>query len=282
MEKGIAVVYLIWLEYDIGLMKKFINSYKTFDSGAPHVLHLVFNGYHHPSQLTEYNNFIDQEMIRCEKHFLSGGQDIEAYFYVSKQIKAEYLMFLNSYSVFNASNWLKFYIDNYAKDVGAIGATGSFQSYFSSVFVKKQEPQLDEGLLQYYFRKSKLYFKAIFYWRFLFSPFPNIHLRTNAFFLKRDIFLSLYQFKIITKLNAYQFESGRKGMSAQLMQRGYKLLVLDRNGKTYEPSEWKQSRTFWTDDQELLLVSDNQTEGYQNSNQAERKELTLLAWGKST
>ena len=117
------------------------------------------------------------------------------------------------------------------------------------------------------------------YYPFLFKSFPNPHLRTNAFMIRRDVFLAVRYKPLTSKFRAYQCESGRNSVTNQVIKQGYDVYVVDRNGQVYESRKWPESRTFWIDKQENLLVEDNQTQLYHNATPDDKKKLTRLAWG---
>ena len=75
------------------------------------------------------------------------------------------------------------------------------------------------------------------------------------------------------------FESGRNSISRQLMRMGYKIFVIDKKGESFEEQSWVRSKTFWTGEQENLLVEDNQTRIYQKAEAQQKRQLSLLAWG---
>jgi hypothetical protein len=279
----IAVIYLAWLPYGISHFETFINSYIKYNAFYDHELIIVFNGLacNYPNKPEEYLAFLESVNIKAgECFYFQEGQDIEIYKNIAALLKTEFVLFFNTYSELLAEQWLEHYVQNFKQDTGIISASGSFQSYYSSVFQKHPAGwEVAKGFL-YNFRKYKLFFKAFVYWRFLFKPFPSPTIRTNAFMVRRKEFLIMKSKVINTKFKAYQFENGRKGMTNFFLSRGMRVLVLDRNGKTYEPAEWKRSSTFWIDEQENLLVADNQTRIYGEANQTDRKEMTRLAWGK--
>ena len=82
------------------------------------------------------------------------------------------------------------------------------------------------------------------------------------------------------KFDAYVYESGKRGLSWQLLKSGYELLVVDKSGKVYTKEDWKGSGVFWIGGQENLLVSDNQTRSYEQAGPTDKRKLTYLAWGK--
>jgi len=278
----IAVIYLVWLPYGTDHFKKFIDSYLLFDAGCPHQLVIVFNGMavKHAAGPEVYLDYLQSKGLHADKClYYPSGQDIEIYRQVAAQSGSAYLLFLNTYSRILGSQWLKCYVDNFDEQTGVIAASGSWQSYYSSVYQKHPAHWETGRDFLYNFRKYKLFLKAFFYWRFLFKPFPNPHIRTSAFMVKTQVFNEMKTGLINTKFAAYQFENGRKSLTNFFLSKKLNVLVVDKNGKTYGPSNWKNSKTFWIDNQENLLVADNQTALYEAANSKEKKEMTRLAWG---
>ena len=277
-----SVIYLVWLPFGIDHFKAFFASYYRYTAACNHQLVLAFNGVglKHPNPPEEYLAYLEHNGGRADKCFYyQQGQDLEVYQQVARQVQTEYVLFLNSYSILQSASWLKYYIDNFDAQVGIIGASASCQSYYSSVFQKHAAGwEAQKGFL-YNFRKYKLFVKAFFYWRFLFRPFPNPHIRTNAFMVRRELFLTMNPGPLDTKFRAYQFENGVKSLTAFYAAKGLKTLVVDSSGRTFAPAEWKNSRTFWNGGQENLLVSDNQTRLYTEASAEEKKTMTWLAWG---
>ena len=279
-DTSISVIHLVWLPYGVELFRQFIDSYVKFSSGCEHTLLLVFNGVNNTADTGSYHDYAKKHGINYSSFDVPAGQDLECYFTAAKKISVEYIMILNSFSVILHHNWLKLYIDNFSDSkTGVVGSSASNQSYYSSVFQKNIYSWEKDKEFSYTFRKYKLFIKAFFYWRFLFKPFPNPHIRTNAFMIKRTLFLQLKHKPFVSKFAAYQFESGRKGFTKQLKKMGLYALVVDKNGKTYKEQDWKSSSTFWINNQENLLIADNQTNIYTAAAIAEKKKMTWLAWG---
>jgi pyruvate/2-oxoacid:ferredoxin oxidoreductase beta subunit len=114
-----------------------------------------------------------------------------------------------------------------------------------------------------------------------FGPFPNHHLRTNAFLVPSEIARRIQVAALRTKFDAYAFESGTRGLTPQILQMGKRVLVVGRDGKAYDMEQWHLSNTFWRRNQENLLVADNQTRKYESSDTASRAVYSLLAWGSA-
>ena len=82
-----------------------------------------------------------------------------------------------------------------------------------------------------------------------------------------------------SKFDAYVFESGRTGLTQQVLAMGRRVLVVARDGRTFEPDDWYLSETFWRKDQRNLIISDNQTRAYDASTGEPRRYYSWLAWG---
>jgi hypothetical protein len=109
--------------------------------------------------------------------------------------------------------------------------------------------------------------------------FPNPHIRSNVFMIDRNLLLDIAPPNVVSKEDAYAFESGKNNVSRQLMQRSLRLLVVNSSGKFFDIPDWAKSQTYRISNQELLLASDNQTDRFERSDEYERGILTMLSWG---
>ena len=82
-----------------------------------------------------------------------------------------------------------------------------------------------------------------------------------------------------SKRDAYRFESGKNGLTMQIVREGKRVLVVGKDGMAYEQNAWHESKTFWQSEQENLLVADNQTRDYAEGSSSRRRYLRLTAWG---
>ena len=85
-----------------------------------------------------------------------------------------------------------------------------------------------------------------------------------------------------TKQDSHRFESGKKGLTRQILKMGKRVIVVGKDGVSYEKEEWCQSRTLWQSEQENLLIADNQTRDYQEGYPERRRHLFSLSWGEAT
>ena len=282
-ENTVSVVHLVWLPFGTGLFNNFLSSYCKYSSGYPHELVLLFNGVTKEEEIDDYLRIIDEKKIPYQyKVHYGQAQDLEAYFWIAGQLNSTYLLFLNSYVEFMAEGWLEKYMAHVDNRVGIIGATGSWESYRSTIFKRNSWKWERSQSYSKNIRKFKLLVKALLYWQFLFPGFPNPHVRTNAFMIMRELFLSLKRWPLNNKLAAFTLESGFNSLTAQVLRKGLEAILIDRWGNKYNKKEWAASKVFKMDQQQNLLISDNQTRRYEQADQQTRNALSYEAWGKGT
>jgi hypothetical protein len=270
----ICLVHLVRAQNGIGPFKKFIKSYLEYPGGIKHEFLILFKGFRNQDETCPYLLLLEGLHYQVF-HVSDEGYDIGAYLKVAKHFDFEYFCFLNSFSVLLDSDWLKKMFTYISKqEVGLVGAMGSYESSYSNFKIKDYYNPSKFPLrkkINFFIEKSKI--------RVHFKPFPNYHIRTNAFIISKEIFNKIQVGDISTKEGVLRFESGRKGLTRQIMKMGLKVLVVGKDGKAYEKEDWIRSNTFRLSKQENLLVSDNQTLLYENFDQANRCKLSRYAWG---
>ncbi|WP_051048635.1 glycosyltransferase family 2 protein, partial [Rhodopseudomonas sp. B29] len=112
-----------------------------------------------------------------------------------------------------------------------------------------------------------------------FPNFPNPHIRSNAFMVRRQEMLDTPLAAGDKKLAGCNFESGADGLSARILKRGERLLLVGADGVAYDIPEWMNAGCFRSKDQSNLLVVDNQTKAYMAFSEPERAVNRALAWG---
>ena len=275
---GICVVHLVWAPLGIDPFKKFLASYVGNCGGIDHDLLVVFNGFSKKHQPGEYRLLLDgikHESLTLPRRTL----DISAYFTAAQNCGHQYFCFLNSYSVVLDTDWLaKMYAHAARADVGLVGATGSHQSLYSSLQRSMQNPRKSYFLRRVAGEYLRRYSLTRFHTNF--DPFPNPHIRTNAFMIQRDIMLRLERGRLRTKLDTNKFESGKNNMTRQVLAMNLKALVVGRDGNAYEKEQWYESRTFRSGNQSNLLIADNRTSQYINSDLDTQRLWSEGAWGR--
>lgn len=269
----ICVVHLVRALNGIEPFKNFIRSYIQFRAGQKHDLLIIFKGFKDNSKIIDYRRVLNG--LKYKSIFINDwGYDIRSYVMVSKKFKYRYFCFLNSFSTILDHDWLyKMYLHIYDREVGLVGATGSCQSvYTDSLRMNKTQSQI------VFYSWIKNYLRNRMY-QLCFEPFPNYHIRTNAFMVSQELMLKIKCRMILRKFDSLQFESGKDSLTRQIVKRGLQALVVGRDGKGYKKEDWINSNTFYHGKQENLLVADNKTRLYSESSEGKRRLLSKMAWG---
>jgi hypothetical protein len=250
------VVYLVWPPMGIAPVRRFARSYREHAADHEHRLVIVHKGPSSGAIASECQviaNSLDAEFLEVPPL----GRDLDTYRQVADQLRADTLCLLNTSSEILAKGWLCALHEALSRpDIGLVGASGSFESSFSAAprplrpFVRRRFP-----------------------------PFPNPHIRTNAFMLDRELMLDLRWPGGGGKRRALALESGRDGITRQIQARGLRAVVVGRDRRIYEPAEWQRSATFRSGGQANLLIADNRTRQYADASPAARAQLELFAWG---
>ena len=250
-KKTISVAYLVrgadkdWLLS----CKRFLNSYRCKPAGINHSFCVIFKGFENNVDLekarTLFNSIPYQPVFLADNSF-----DIGAYIEWAKMVKEDLICVFNTASEILAPDWLRKLAVNLAMpDVGLVGATSSYESL-------------------------KDYNSA-------FHAFPNIHIRSTAFMIDRNLFCNITKdLRIATKMDAYLFESGPKSLTRQVLAEGKDTLLVGRNGRGYSPTFWPVSDTFRMGTQMNLLVSDNVTREYLAMPWNEKRQWAVKTWGE--
>jgi hypothetical protein len=252
-------VHLVWAPLGVEPLRRFVRSYRARSAGRDHDLLVVLNGFDDDEALASAR--AELRGVSHEQHVTARPmQDLAAYRAAAEHATdADALCFLNSHSEPLADCWLALLDDQRrVPGVGIVGATGSHESAFSAA------PRPLKPL-----RRRQ------------FPPFPNPHIRTNAFMLARDRMLALDWSVGRGKTSAHRLESGLRGITRQLLDAGLEARVVGRDGRGYPPAEWAHSGTFRSGDQANLLVADNRTRQYDDAGPARRAELARMAWGEA-
>ena len=111
-----------------------------------------------------------------------------------------------------------------------------------------------------------------------FPGFPNAHVRSNAFMIRRDRWLEL-AFHPRKKVDVSLFESGPQSFTVRLRSSGLATVVVGADGRRYDVADWPRSRTFRLGDQANLLVHDNHTRAFEAMSPGARVAHAWMSWG---
>lgn len=109
-------------------------------------------------------------------------------------------------------------------------------------------------------------------------PFPNHHIRSNAFMMRRPVFLDALPPRLATKEDCFEFESGHASVTNRVVRQGLYAVVVGDDSKAYHSSEWSSSKTFRSGAQENILVSDNQTRAFEAMSPELKKLYEHWTW----
>jgi hypothetical protein len=272
----ICVVHLVWGPLGASQFAEFIASYRAHDAGVEHDLLVVFKEVGDAVQLAGYEALL--EGIDYKSLFLgSEGFDILPYFIAARAFDYRYFCFLNSYSVILAEGWLRLLLTHLRRGAGVVGATASFESYYTNL--ARSRPRLGVRNPRSSVRNYAAWRRRLKEAREHFAPFPNRHLRTNCFALARELMLKLAFRGEAVKMDSLKFESGKDGLTRQVVALGLPVLVVGRDGAAYASEQWRESRTFRSGGQTNLLVADNRTRQYAEADAQTKVFLERCAWG---
>jgi hypothetical protein len=269
----VALVYLARVRSGLESLRRFLRSYERHPGGLEHELVVMFKGFSQETEMAEWRTALSRFPHR-ELRMSDFGFDVRAYSLAARGLPHRYLCFLNSFSEPLAPDWLRI-LHRWVVEpgVGVVGCTGSWTSIFSIV-----EHQLATGAGLSPLRRLILRIKIPINRR-AYAPFPNPHLRSNAFLISRELMNRVWPGFVVSKRTAYHWESGRKGFSRRIEGLKLRVLVTGKDGRAYAPDEWSRSGTFLQGHQENLLVADNQTRGYDQADAAKQRQLSVYAWG---
>ena len=275
----ICVAHLVREKNGLAPFNTFLDSYRKNSGGIGHDLLIIFKGFERQSVPVEYSASLD----KLSYHTLfvpDEGFDIIPYFQAARTFDYHYFCFLNSFSVLLDEHWLaKMYEHVRHEGIGVAGATASHESFYSTLlhdWRSNRSKWLYRGMLGIEYSKLR----EVLIYKKRFPPFPNYHLRSNAFIISRDLMLKLQPGSIKEKMDAHEFESGYESLTRRIMAMNLKALVVGRDGRAYEKENWYESFTFRSGEQQNLLVADNQTRHYETADPEIRRSLTEATWGR--
>jgi hypothetical protein len=269
----VAIVYIArGGEGALDSASRFLRSYQSRRPGRAHELKVIVKGWGSESELNRLKSMFEGTV--CEFLTLADdGFDLGAYMRAAPRIEADWLLFLNSHSVILADDWAeKLYVAASQPGIGAAGATGSWESQFTTL---SRLPHPAGSLASLKNRAELLWY------RFHIPRFPNVHLRTNAFMMRSSDWLEFASKTRIpaSKRQAYAVESGRAGLTAFLRRKNLRVVVCGADGRSFPIKEWPNSGTYFVGDQSNLLISDNQTRRYEQADSRTRGGMQIGSWG---
>ncbi len=271
--KPISVIHLVWVPAGLAPLERFLASYRDCPGGMKHDLIVIFNGQRTREELAPFEALL-KDVPHIPLPYYIPTQDLTSYHQVAQIATQPTLCFLNSYTRLRDADWLaKMVVQHEREGVGVVGASGSWES-LAAKLPAERERVAQRGLLGR--TRGNL---RIAYQERQYPPFPNPHIRTNGFMIRRERLLKLKGMTPRNKEQAWRFECLYPSMTRQIQAQGLRPLVVGRDGTGYEVADWPRSNTFRQGDQGNLLMSDNRSQEYDAGTLEERCTLWRNAWG---
>jgi len=249
----LSLVHLLWGPFGPEAAARFGAAYRAVDPGVEHRFVTVFNGFRGGEDAVRDALGVPADH---EVHIDGRVQDLVAYERALAEVDGDRVAFVNGWAEPLADGWLATLAGALDLDgVGIAGCTASWESPATSA-----PPHL------------KLHRRRLFH------PFPNPHVRTNAFALPTGLARSLVWDVRRRKVGAESLESGKEGLTRQVQAHGLRPVMVSRRG-VVEVGDWPEARVFRSGRQEELLVRDNRTRQYDDADPRRRAFLARMAWG---
>ncbi len=247
-------MHLLWGPFGPAAATRFGTAYRAVDPGVEHRFVAVYNGFRGDVSAVRSALGVraDQEV-----HLEGRAQDLIAYRRALDEIDCDRVAFVNGWAEPLVDGWLAMLTG--ALDVERVGIAGCTASWESPATAAPPHLKLHR--------------------RRLFEPFPNPHVRTNAWTIATDLARSLEWDVRRRKVGAESLESGRRGLTRQVQATGLRPVMVSRRG-VVEIEDWPEARVFRSGRQEELLVRDNRTRQYDDADPRRREFLARMAWGR--
>lgn len=231
----LAVVYLNRLKNEDEKLarQRFVDAFKRYKPSTPYSLYVINKGFDDGELHEQYRFF--QELTPNFINLGDDGIDLSAYRQAALKIPESVVFFMNTYSEPLQTNWLEGIFETFmsSAEISLVGCSASTET---------AHPFLPE-----------------------FPEYPNFHVRTNGFMLKREDFLALTEGRtLLTKEDGYQVEAGTQSLTRMVLASGKKVVPVGLKGAIKPRSLWRKS-LFRCGRQRLLLLADNQTRAYEQS-----------------
>jgi hypothetical protein len=297
MSTSTAVLHLVRRANGLEPFEQFMSAYEHYDAGCEHELVLLFKGFESTEELTPYRRRAGSQAAH-ELHLDDAGIDLATYLAAARQLPHRRLALMNSWTQPLVAGWLgalERTLD--LPRAGIAGATGSWASHRSAWLSRFHLPNgyrgrlgdlrpmvvametVDQGeppgMVDRLVRAARGVPVAIFGH----AGFPSPHVRPTGCLIERELLLSLRSGRTPTKPAAYRLESGRRGWTTQLIERGLVPYVVGRQSGPLPPERWPDADVFWQGAQGELLIGDRKTVAYDQAPVAVRDIFARYAWG---
>ena len=247
----IDVVYLAYLNeelgYDIDVFEQFIESYKKFSAGIEHNLTILIKNStpeHFYNKLLEHINKNNLKILKVSDE----GLDIGAFILAAKELQSEYMFCIGSGVSILCHDWLRKFYNAFKNNsvVQLAGAMGTYAKGHS-------------------------------------DRFPNPHIRTCAFMMKRKLFLEYadsHKFPQ-TKEDTWEIEHGMNSLTSFVLDKGYHVVVVNNESNVFYQNDWEIAQTYITLDSKAIM-DDKWARRYALTDEYLRTKIEMENWSHNT
>lgn len=247
----IDVVYLAYLNeelgYDLEVFEQFVESYKKFSAGIDHNLTILIKK---STPRYFYNRIVDYAKRNNLKYIKlpDEGLDIGAFILAAKELQGEYMFCIGSGMTILCDDWLLKFANAFKNDekIQLAGAMGSYAQGHS-------------------------------------NRFPNPHIRTCAFMMKRDLFLQ-YSDKCKfpqTKEDTWEIEHGAGSLTNFVLNKDGQAVVVNNEGNVFYPQDWEQAQTYVALESKAIM-DDKWARRYALTDEYLRTKIEMENWCHNT
>lgn len=251
-------------------------------------IYIIFKGWDEKKNINPKYFFKNVKFEIKFFNFSDDGFDLGAYFKVIKYIDEDYVYFFNSTSRIVDNNFfdysLKLILSE--KKLGLLGFAGSFGTPRPSI--KKIFFKLKANIYENFIKKFMYFFIEIIcfpYHLYLFRNFhnfPNPHIRSHVFLIKKDLYkefskISKYPTK---KIEVLELESGKNSITQFVKKKGYFVKLVNSKNEVYDVEECDKSQTWRTGSKQYVLAEDKASLIYKKTSINLKIFKEYCAWEK--
>jgi hypothetical protein len=247
-----------------------------------------------------------------------GGFDLGSHLEIAKNASSDLLVLFTSSSQPTSNNWMQSLLrpfrDQRVGIVGTMYSNESLKSSYLLVLKLKLKHKLRQNLNNYerqlsdvwgisvqkipfvfrifdFVKVSDFLFRkievlALFLiarinpWKSIknFPEFPNPHIRTTGFAIRRDLYIEILDRTPVSKFEAFSYESGRDSITNRVLGLGYKVGLVLENGN-FIPIDNPEAKKTFRFPGTNSLISDHQSRRYHTLTRRQKLALTKITQG---